>query len=60
MANEWRKLPKEEAGDDEPDDIWYYFQPNGKAYKAPELGRTSFKSIVTASGETKNIVFITA
>ena len=25
--------------------VWYYFQNNGKAYKAPESGKTSFKTI---------------
>lgn len=57
VANEWRKLPNEEYGSDEPDEVWYYFQSNGKAYKAPDSGRTSFKSIVTASGETKKYAF---
>ena len=57
VANQWRKLPNEEAGDEEPDELWYYFQSNRKAYKAPESGRTSFKSIVTASGETKKYAF---
>lgn len=57
VANEWRKLPNSESGSNEPDEVWYYFQSNGRAYKAPDSGRTSFKSIVTASGETKKYAF---
>lgn len=57
VANEWRKLPNPETGGDEPDNVWYYFQSNGKAYKAPDSGRTSFKTIVTASGEKKKYAF---
>ncbi len=57
VANEWRRLPNSESGSDEPDEVWYYFQSNGRAYKAPDSGRTSFKSIVKASGETKKYAF---
>lgn len=57
VANEWRKLPNSESGSDEPDEVWYYFQSDGRACKAPDSGKTSFKSIVTASGETKKYAF---
>jgi len=57
VSNEWRKLPNNEHGSDGPDEVWYYFQSNGKACKAPDSGRTSFKSITIASGETKKYAF---
>ena len=36
---------------------WYYFQNNGKAYKASSSGKTSFKSIRKANGEWKKYAF---
>lgn len=57
VSNEWRKLPNEDPEDDEPDEVWYYFQSSGKACKAPNSGKTSFKSIRIASGETKKYAF---
>ena len=47
VSNEWRKLPNEEAdSSDETDNVWYYFQSTGKAYKAPSSGKTDRKSVV--------------
>lgn len=57
VCDQWRKLPNKDNGNDEPDQVWYYFQSNGKAYKAPDSGRTLFRSIITASGETKKYAF---
>jgi len=58
VSNEWRKLPNEEAdSSDETDNVWYYFQSTGKAYKAPSSGKTSFKSIKISTGETKKYAF---
>lgn len=57
VLSQWRKLPNEDPEDDEPDEVWYYFQANGKAYKASASGKTSFKSIVTASGAVKKYTF---
>ena len=57
-VNQWRKLPNEDPDDEEePAEVWYYFQSNGKAYRAPESGKTSFKTIVTASGAAKKYTF---
>ncbi|SEU23175.1 cell wall-binding protein [Enterocloster lavalensis] len=34
VRNQWVAIENEDAGDeDEPDNYWYYFQANGKAYK---------------------------
>ena len=45
VANTWVKLENtEDDGDDDPDYYWYYFQANGKAYKAGKT-KTSFKTI---------------
>ncbi len=34
VRNQWVAIENEDAGeDDEPDNYWYYFQSNGKAYK---------------------------
>lgn len=46
VTNRWVEV---ENTDDNSDDaaatVWYYFQANGKAYKAPSSGKTSFKTI---------------
>ena len=58
VTNQWRKLPNEEPDhEDDPDEVWYYFQPNGKAYTAPQSGRTSFKSITSGNGKTSKYAF---
>ena len=45
VSNTWVQIENEDAdGDDEPAYVWYYFQSNGKAYKAGTSG-TSFKTI---------------
>ncbi|MEY8355357.1 cell wall-binding protein [Lachnospiraceae bacterium 54-53] len=59
VANEWREIPSDHEEDDEPDTYWYYLGSNGKAYKAPTSGRTSFKSIKIANGELHNYAFDT-
>lgn len=45
VANEWRALDNTDDSDDASDTAWYYFGSNGKAYKASDSGKTSFKSI---------------
>lgn len=57
VSNEWRKLPNEDPEDDEPDEVWYYFQSSGKACRAPSSGRTSFKSLPVASGQVNKYAF---
>lgn len=57
VSNEWREIQSEYDEEDAPDTYWYYFQNNGKAYKAPDSGKTSFKSITKANGETKKYAF---
>lgn len=45
VSNTWVQIENEDAdGEDEPAYVWYYFQANGKAYKAGTSG-TSFKTI---------------
>ncbi len=45
VSNTWVQVENEDAdGEDEPAYVWYYFQANGKAYKAGTSG-TSFKPI---------------
>ena len=57
VANEWRSIDSDYEEEDAPDVYWYYFGSNGKAYKAPSSGKTTFKSIKIASGESKNYAF---
>ena len=47
LTNAWQAVDNEDAGDeDEPDQYWYYFQNNGKAYKGSDSGSTTrFKTI---------------
>ena len=46
VTNQWIQVENSDSyGDDDPDYFWYYFQANGKAYKAPTSGKTSFKNI---------------
>lgn len=57
VTNEWRSIENEDAGEeDEPENYWYYFQSNGKAYTAPE-GRTTFRSIKKADGNIRKYAF---
>lgn len=57
VMNEWREVENEDAGDeDEPDSYWYYFQSNGKAYKASS-DRTTFRSIKKADGSLRKYAF---
>lgn len=57
VANQWRELENEDADDDESDTSWYYFGPNGKAYTASDSGKTTFKTIVRADGQSKKYAF---
>ncbi|MCD8123399.1 MAG: cell wall-binding protein [Clostridiales bacterium] len=57
ISNQWRELPIEEADEDNYNTAWYYFSSTGKAYKAPDSGRTTFKSIVKADGTTRKYAF---
>ena len=47
VTNRWVAVDNEDAGDeDEPDQYWYYFQSNGKAYKGSDNNSTTkFKTI---------------
>lgn len=45
VTNQWRSIENEDAGSDEPDEWWYYFQSNGKAVKK--------------SGSSDNVKFVT-
>ena len=46
VTNRWVEVENADAsGDDASATVWYYFQANGKAYKAPTSGKTSFKTI---------------
>lgn len=57
VKNRWVELDNTDDSEEASDTAWYYFGPNGKAYKAGDSGKTTFKSIVTASGETKKYAF---
>ena len=57
VSNEWREIASDYEEEDSPDTYWYYFQNNGKAYKASSSGKTSFKSIRKANGEWKKYAF---
>ena len=47
ISNAWVAIENEDAGDeDEPDQYWYYFQSNGKAYTGSDSSSTTkFKTI---------------
>ena len=47
VTNAWVAIENEDAGDeDEPDQYWYYFQSNGKAYTGSDSSTTTkFKTI---------------
>lgn len=44
VSNEWHELDDEDS-ENESGTSWYYFGANGKAYTAPESGKTTFKTI---------------
>ena len=45
-ANQWVAIDNEDAGDDdEPEQYWYYFQANGKAYKQGDSTNVALKTI---------------
>lgn len=46
VGNQWVAIENEDAGDDdEPESYWYYFQANGKAYKAGSGDNAYFRTI---------------
>jgi hypothetical protein len=46
VTNKWVEVDNaNDDSEDAPATVWYYFQANGKAYKAPTSGKTSFKTI---------------
>ncbi|MEY8338534.1 cell wall-binding protein [Lachnospiraceae bacterium 62-35] len=57
VKNGWRKTENPDSNDSENEESWYYFDNTGKAYKAPDSGRTSFKNIKKADGSTKKYAF---
>lgn len=58
VKNQWREIANEDDyEEDAPESYWYYFQTNGRAYKAGDSGSTSFKSIKKADGTTKKYAF---
>lgn len=57
VKNEWRELENTDDGDDASDTAWYYFGPNGKAYKAGSSGKTTFKTIGRAGGGSSKYAF---
>ena len=57
VKNEWRKTENPDSSDSEDEESWYYFDNTGKAYKAPDSGRISFKSIKKADGSTRKYAF---
>lgn len=60
VTNEWREITSDETDDEDGQDTyWYYFGSNGKAYKAGNSGKTSFKSVKTADGKVNDYAFDT-
>lgn len=57
VSNEWREIQSDYEDEDSPDTYWYYLGANGKAYKAPSSGKTTFKSIQKANGDSKKYAF---
>lgn len=46
VTNRWVEVENEDVDDENaPATVWYYFQNNGKGYKAPNSGKTAFKTI---------------
>lgn len=60
VSNQWREIANEDYDEeDAPESHWYYFQSNGRAYKASDSGNTSFKTIKRANGESNKYAFDT-
>ncbi|MGC6176794.1 cell wall-binding protein [Lacrimispora sp. 38-1] len=59
VTDEWREVPSDSDEEDAADTNWYYFGSNGKAYKASSTGKTNFKSVKIANGETHSYAFDT-
>lgn len=57
VKNQWRELEHEEADENDRNTSWYYFGANAKAYKAPDSGKTTFKTIVKANGVSRKYAF---
>lgn len=57
VSNEWREIPSDYEEEEAPDTYWYYLGSNGKAYKAPSSGKTTFKSIRKADGQLEDYAF---
>lgn len=57
VKNEWRELDNEDGDDDEADTCWYYFGSNGRAYKASDSGKVSFKTVGRADGTSAKYAF---
>lgn len=54
VTNQWRSVDNEDAGGDEPDVWWYYFQSNGKALKKSDSGSSvKFVTLPTSTGQAK-------
>lgn len=56
VTNEWRSVENEDGkgSDDEPDEWWYYFQPNGKAVKKSDSSNSvKFVTLNTSTGPAK-------
>ena len=52
VTNQWVAIENEDAGeDDEPDNYWYYFQANGKAYKRSDSASENSISAKTINGK---------
>lgn len=57
VSNQWREFDNTEFDEeDSPETYWYYFQNNGKAYRATG-DKTSFKTIKKADGSLKKYAF---
>lgn len=54
-TSQWRSFKNEDAGEDEPDVWWYYFQSNGKAVKKPSGSGVKFISLPSSAGQAKFI-----
>lgn len=57
VRNEWHELENTDDDDDAADTCWYYFGPNGKAYKAGSSGKTTFKTIARSGGGSSKYAF---
>lgn len=52
VSEEWVKIPNERAGEEnEPDNHWYYFQKNGKAYRRPQSASSGSLKAKTIDGK---------